>query len=52
MVTILISAAFRGAALISEEALISICIPKGAALIRARHLFEVRRLLRGNKVLE
>ena len=50
MVTVLISAEFRGVALIKwgvyqREALISKWIPKGAALIRGRRLFETRHLL-------
>ena len=45
IVTILITAVFRTAALIRGEALISMCIPKGVALIRGRRLFEARRLL-------
>ena len=45
MVTILISNAFIGAVLIGGEALISIWIPKGAALIRGWCLFEAQRLL-------
>ena len=45
MVTILISIAFRGAELIRGEALISMWIPRGEALIRGRSLFEARRLL-------
>ena len=40
MVTILISATFRGAALISGEVLISMWAPKRAALIRGRRLFD------------
>ena len=43
--TILISAAFRVAALIREEALISLWITKSAALIRGQRLFEARYLL-------
>ena len=45
MVTIPISAAFIGAALIRGEALIFMWIPKGAAFIRGRCLFEAWRLL-------
>ena len=45
MVTILISPAFIGAALIAGEALISMWIPKVAALIRGRRLFEAPCLL-------
>ena len=47
MVAILINVAFRGAALIRGEALIterpsySMWIPKGTSLIRGRRLFEV-----------
>ena len=40
-----ISSAFRCAALIRGEALISMWIPKGAAFIRGRRLFEARSLL-------
>ena len=39
MVTIPISAAFIGAALIREEALILMWIPKGAALIKGNMVF-------------
>ena len=42
MVTIIISAAFRGAALIRGEALISMWIPKGAALIRGSTVIRFR----------
>ena len=42
MVTILTSVAFRGAALIRGEALISMWIPKGAAIITGRRLFKAR----------
>ena len=45
MVTILIRPAFLGAVLIRGEALISMWIPKDAALIRGQRLFEARRLL-------
>ena len=45
MVTILISAVFRGATLFRGEALISTWIPKCAALIRGRRLFETQPLL-------
>ena len=38
IVTILISAVFRGAALTRREALISLWIPKGAVLIRGAYL--------------
>ena len=47
MVTILISTAFIGAGLVRGEALISMWISKGAAVIRGRRLFETRRLLEG-----
>ena len=40
MVTILIRPAFLGAVLIRGEALISMWIPKDAALIRGQRLFE------------
>ena len=51
MVTILISAAFREAALIREghllerEAIISMWAPKSAALIRGQRLFEAWRFI-------
>ena len=45
MVTILISPALIGAALIGGELLISMWIPKGAALIRGRRFFETPCLL-------
>ena len=45
MVTILISPAFIGAALIGGEALISMWIPKDGALIRGQRLFETPCLL-------
>ena len=45
MVTILVSATFIGAALIRGEALFSLWIPKCAALIRERYLFQNRHLL-------
>ena len=45
MVTILISATFRGAVFIRGEALISMWAPKRAALIRGRPLFETQRLI-------
>ena len=45
MVTILISAAFIGAARSKGEALISMWTRKNAALNRGRRLFEARRLL-------
>ena len=45
MVTILISPRFIGAALIGGEPLISMWIPKGAALIRGQRLFEASCLL-------
>ena len=40
-----ISGAFRGATLIRGEAPIAMWIPKGAAPIRERRLFEARHLL-------
>ena len=45
MLTILISATFRGEALIRGKALISMWIPKGVAFIRGRRLLETRHLL-------
>ena len=45
MVTILIYAAFKGVALIREEALVPMWIPNGAALVRWQRLFETRLLL-------
>ena len=45
MVTILISSVFRIAVVFTGEALISMWIPKGTALIRGRRFFEARRLL-------
>ena len=45
MVSILISGAFIGAALIRGEALISMWVLKSAAIIRGRRLFEARHLL-------
>ena len=44
MVTILISATFRGAVLIRGETLISMWATKRAALRRGRHLCEAQRL--------
>ena len=45
MVTILIISVLRVAVVITGEALISMWIPKGTALIRGRRFFEARRLL-------
>ena len=41
-----ISDAFRGVVPIRREALVSVGIPKGAALIRGRRLFKARRFLK------
>ena len=45
IVTILISSLFRNAALVRREALFSIWIPKGAALVKSRPLIEAWRVL-------
>ena len=44
VITILINAAFIGAVLIRDEALISMWIPKGAALIRGPALIRVNKV--------